>query len=145
MAISTSPTPAMTGYEPVDRFYATRSTQGGRTVYSLDVSPSMIASGLLPRPDPDQPTEGNRQVRLGHAQGFARYFRENEHWVSPSLMLRAPDVFQFEASERINGIQFGYLDIAKIDRGELRILDGQHRILGFYLAYESLVRERQKA
>jgi hypothetical protein len=105
----------------------------------------MIASGLLPRPDPDQPTEGNRQVRLGHAQGFARYFRENEHWVSPSLMLRAPDVFQFEASERINGIQFGYLDIAKIDRGELRILDGQHRILGFYLAYESLVRERQKA
>jgi hypothetical protein len=133
------------GYETDDEFFATRSTQGSRVVYSVELSPLLIATGLVARPDPDRPTEGNRVVRLGHAQNFAQYFRKNNEWVSPALMLRAPDVFTFTAQERVGDVQFGVLSIAKLDRGELRILDGQHRILGFYLAYETLTAERVKA
>jgi hypothetical protein len=38
----------------------------------------------------------------------------------------------------------GYLELAKKDPGEIRVMDGHHRVLGIYLAYELLVTKRQK-
>ncbi len=41
----------VTGYNPNETFYATRYRQGGRTVYSIDLSLTQIAA-LIPAPNP---------------------------------------------------------------------------------------------
>lgn len=134
---------ALSGYDTQDRFYATRYSQGGRRVYAIDLSPMQIAA-YLPAPDPDNPTEGNRRVREGHARGFGDYVREHEDWVSPALLLRAPDIFEFETKEEIAGTQFGVLAVPRLARSDIRILDGQHRILGIHLAIQAIATDLEK-
>lgn len=136
-------TEGVTGYDSHDRFFASRYSQGGRVVYSLDLSLAAIAA-LLPRPDPDRPTPGNRRVKLSHAQGFATYLREKEDWVAPALILRSPDIFKFEEKLEIAGTHFGVVSLPKLARTDLRILDGQHRILGIYIAVEDIARELEE-
>lgn len=132
--------PEMTGYDTHDRYFASRYWQGGRKVFSIDLAMDNIASAL-PKPDPDKPTPGNRQVKVAHAESFARYIRDKEDWVAPALILRAPDIFEFELKEDVRGTQFGILSLPRLARNDLRILDGQHRILGVYLAVDQIARE----
>src|SRR4051794_17847578 len=101
---------SLSGYDTEDRFYATKYSQGGRQIYAIDLSLAQIAA-YLPAPDPRRPTEGNRRVRESHAAAFGRYLREHEDWVSPALLLRAPDIFNFESKEQIAGTQFGVLSV----------------------------------
>lgn len=136
-------TEAMTGYDTHDRYFASRFWKGGRKVYSIDLSLESIAS-TLPKPDPAKPTPGNRKVVPAHAESFARYIREKDEWVAPSLILRAPDVFQFELKENVHGTQFGILSLPRLARNDLRILDGQHRILGVYIAVDQIARELEE-
>jgi hypothetical protein len=133
----------VTGYDSHDRYFASRYPQGGRIVHSIDLSLAAVAA-LLPRPDPDRPTPGNRRVKLSHARGFARYLRDNEDWVAPSLILRSPDIFQFEQRLEVAGTRFGVISLPKLARTDLRILDGQHRILGIYIAVEDIARELEE-
>jgi hypothetical protein len=133
----------VSGYDTDDRFYATRYSQGGRRVYAIDLSLAQIAS-LLPAPDPDNPTEGNRRVRESHARAFGDYVRDKEDWVSPALVLRAPDMFKFEALQQIAGTEFGIVSFPRLARTDLRILDGQHRILGVHLAIEAIAKDLEK-
>jgi hypothetical protein len=133
----------LTGYDTQDRFYATRYSLGGRRLYSIDLSLAQIAA-YLPAPDPSNPTEGNRRVRLSHATAFADYVREHEDWVSPALLLRAPDIFEFETREEIAGTEFGVLAVPRLARSDIRILDGQHRILGIHLAIAGIATEVEK-
>jgi DNA-sulfur modification-associated len=134
---------AVTGYDTDDRFYATRYRQGGRQVYAVDLSLVQIAA-LLPAPDPENPTEGNRRIRPSHASAFGDYVREHPEWVSPALVLRGPDIFKFEVTERIAGTEFGVLSFPRLARTDLRILDGQHRILGIHLAIQNIANELEK-
>src|SRR5690606_4542389 len=69
---------------------------------------------------------------------FGKYIREQEEWVAPALLLRAPDIFEFQTQEEISGTQFGVLSLPRIARKELQILDGQHRILGIHLGLEEI-------
>ena len=131
------------GYATHDEFYASRYTQGARRVYGIDLTPAEIAS-YLPKPDPDNPTEGNRRVRRAHAAGFGTYMREHEAWVSPALLLRAPDIFDFDPVEQIGSTEFGKLKIPRMARTDLRILDGQHRILGVHIAIEDIASELER-
>lgn len=133
----------LTGYDTHDRYYATRYEQGGRTVYSIDLSLQSVAA-TLPRPDPSHPTPGNRRVKESHARGFGQYVRENKDWVAPALLLRSPDIFEFQVTEEITGTQFGILGIPRLARTDLRILDGQHRILGLHYALEDIANELEK-
>lgn len=133
----------VTGYDSHDRYFASRYIQGGRVVYSIDLSLAAVAA-LLPRPDPDRPTPGNRRVKLAHAQGFATYLRESEDWVAPALILRSPDIFKFEEKLEVAGTHFGVVSLPKLARTDLRILDGQHRILGIYIAVEDIARELEE-
>jgi hypothetical protein len=137
-------TTAVTGYDPEVRFYATRYKQGGRTVFSLDLSLTQIA-GLLPKPDPANPTEGNRRIKESHARAFGDYVRQQHEWVAPALVLRAPDIFQFEVSESIGGTEFGVISFPRLASTDLRILDGQHRILGVHLAIQGIANDIEKA
>ncbi len=133
----------VTGYDPSIRFYATRYKQGGRTVFSLDLALTQIA-GLLPTPDPANPTEGNRRIKVAHANGFGEYVRTQPDWVAPALVLRAPNIFQFESEKEIGGTEFGIISFPRLASTDLRILDGQHRILGIHMAIRAIAEELEK-
>ncbi|NNN15451.1 MAG: hypothetical protein HKL82_06295 [Acidimicrobiaceae bacterium] len=133
----------VTGYDPSIRFYATRYKQGGRTVFSLDLALTQIA-GLLPAPDPLHPTEGNRRIKEAHARAFGDYVRIERNWVAPALVLRGPDIFEFESREKIGGTEFGVISFPRLASTDLRILDGQHRILGIHLAIRAIAEELEK-
>lgn len=138
-----------TGYDPYERFFASRYTQGGRTVYSVDFSVRELVT-FLPKPDPDKPLDVNstqRRIVPKHAQDFAEYLLDKPEWVSPALLLRSPDIFEFQPYEEINTAttQFGILAVPKDAKGEIQIVDGQHRTLGFHLAWERLASRIEKA
>jgi hypothetical protein len=137
-------TPAVTGYDPDISFYATRYKQGGRTVFSLDLSLTQVAE-LLPAPSAANPTEGNRRVNEAHARAFGTYVREEDNWVAPALVLRAPDIFAFTERESVAGTQFGVISFPRLASTDLRILDGQHRILGIHLAIQGIAADLEKA
>ncbi|MBC7760591.1 MAG: hypothetical protein H7201_02085 [Candidatus Saccharibacteria bacterium] len=132
------------GYSTTVAFLATRYQQGGRTVYSLDLSPDEIVSFVTP-PDPLRPSPGNRAVRPEHAASFGKYLREREEWISPSLMLRAAKPFDFTVANDLPGIQFGTLSIPRRSLGDLHIVDGQHRILGMFLAGKGIAADLDSA
>jgi len=134
----------VTGYDPAVRFYATRYKQGGRTVFSLDLALTQIA-GLLPAPNPANPTEGNRRIKESHARAFGDYVRSKSDWVAPALVLRAPHIFDFDVRESIGGTEFGVISFPRLASTDLRILDGQHRILGVHLAIQGIADELEKA
>jgi len=133
----------MTGYDTEDRYYASRYQQGDRVVYSIDLSLAHVAA-TLPRPDPNRPTESNRRVNDNHARGFGKYVLNNKNWIAPALLLRAPDIFKFEMDREVEGTQFGILSVPRLARTEVRILDGQHRILGLYYAAEEVATQLQQ-
>ena len=135
------------GYGTHDEYFATKYCQGGRTTYVLDLSLMQIAFTLA-KPDPEQLLQGNRRIKLAHADGFARYLRENESWTSPPLLLRArASIFSFESLKLpIAGVAWGTLRVPKLlGRDEWKIIDGQHRILGVHLAWEGLSRDLDSA
>ena len=134
---------SLSGYDTEDRYYATRFVQGDRVVYSLELALD-VAAASLPRPDPIHPMPGNRRVNESHARRFGTYVRDNSNWVAPALLLRAPDIFNFQAQNSIGASQFGVLSLPRLARTDLRILDGQHRILGLNYAIEDLARELEE-
>lgn len=136
--------PRVTGYDTTIRYFANRYKQGGRVVYALNLSPLQVISTIT-RPDPSQATPGNRAITLAHAQGFAKYFREHESWVVPGMILRVPHAFEFEIIEEVEGAEFGVLVIPRQETNDIQILDGQHRILGFYLAQDSIAHDLDRA
>ena len=95
--------PDPSGYSIDDDYFANRYHQGGRVVYSVDLSiPQLVQT--LPEPDPDVQQPGNRRITLSHARSFGDYVRERSNWVCPSLLLRAPDgVFRFNLEKEIGG------------------------------------------
>ena len=140
---SPSAAPVLTGYDPDVRLFATRYQQGNRRVYAVDLSLTQIA-GLLPAPNPQKPTEGNRRIKEAHAKAFSDYIREHTDWVAPALVLRAPDLFKFEVLQEISGTQFGVISFPRMASTDLRILDGQHRILGIHLAIQGIASDLEK-
>ena len=134
----------LTGYDTHDRYFAARFNQGTRRIYSLDL-PLAAVQAMLPRPDPENPTPSNRRVDPTHAHHFAEYVRERSDWISPALMLRAPnDAFEFEQDAEIKGSQYGTLSLPRVARRDLGILDGQHRILGVHMALDEITQELQQ-
>lgn len=134
----------VTGYTTDVKFYATRYKQGGRTVYSLDLSLEQIASLITP-PDPNMVNPGNRAIRPAHAEGFAKYLREQKAWVMPGMILRAPAIFDFAVQAEVSGVQFGVISFPRRAMADLHILDGQHRILGINLAMKGIAVDLDKA
>jgi hypothetical protein len=141
---TTTKLPVATGYRTEEVLYATRYKQGGRTVYSLALTPEQLIN-LVQRPDPEADNPGNRRIRPAHAQGFAQYFIDHPDWVAPGIILRSPAVFSFEQTETVEGAEFGLLSYPKRAQSDIQILDGQHRILGFHIAFKMLQDEIDKA
>src|SRR5262245_53460569 len=75
---------------PADaRLLAMRYRQGGRIHYSIQLPVSAIVS-YLPKPDPEKPFPGNRNVDAKHGNEFGAYLRANANWASPAIMVRTP-------------------------------------------------------
>lgn len=137
------------GYDPYERFFATKYKQGGRTVYAIDLSIFELVY-FLPKPDPDKPLDSNssqRRIVPKHAQDFANYLLSEPEWVSPALLLRSHPIFRFEPIEGFNTgtTQLGILSVPKDAKSEIGIVDGQHRTLGFHLAWEQLTEQIKAA
>lgn len=138
--------PEVTGYGTNLSYFATRYKQGGRTIFSLDLSLDEIMA-LIPQPDPSVLTPGNRAIRPAHAAGFGKYLREREHWISPAMILRAASAFDFEpiSGVGVDGVEFGVASFPRLAAMDIHILDGQHRTLGIYLAHRGISEDLDKA
>ena len=136
-----------TGYLKEDKFIATKKYMGGRPVYHLDMCIAQLTTGV-DAPPVGVAQDDNRIVSEARGKLFRDYVNERREWASPSLLLWCPlDILVFEPLSEINekvndpSVVLGTLAIPRNSRHSIRILDGQHRVLGFHLWMEQLNRE----
>lgn len=135
----------LSGYQDTRDLLVTRYNRGpGRSIFVIALPLHLIPSHL-PKPDPQQPFEGNRTVDLAHARKFAQYWMERDDWACPPILLDTNAKLNFDVRFEAGGVQVGILSLPHNSVGTLDILDGQHRILGWYLALEQIAGELKKA
>jgi DNA-sulfur modification-associated len=130
----------VTGAQRYDSYVAVRSTQGGRTLYTIQVRLSDVPL-ILPVPDPEKPTPGNRRVNPQHARKFGEYVRDKVDWVAPPLLARDDGRCAFKEQQSIDGeMALGILDVPWVSGASraLKIIDGQHRVLGIDLQIKDI-------
>lgn len=133
----------LSGYQPYTEVLAQRSTRGSnRETYIISL-PLYLIGTYLPVPDPEKPFPGNRRVNRRHAESFGTYWRENDNWVAPPLLVdtSAPLDEGFTPHFSAGGVEFGVLQLHQGSTGLFDILDGQHRILGWKLIGDKLTEE----
>ena len=137
----------LTGYLREDKFIATKKYMGGRPVYHLDMCISQLTTGV-DAPPVGVPQDDNRIVDENRGKAFMEYLDSRKEWASPSLLLWCPlEILKFEplteVNEKVNdpSVVLGTLAIPRNARQSIRILDGQHRILGFHLWIAKLNKE----
>jgi hypothetical protein len=106
----------------------------GSTEYLFAI-PISLALQLLEIPDPAHPFADNRRVSKKHAMDFGNYWETHPtEWVVPPILLDTSEELKFIQIKRDNDqIALVDLQIPADHKNSLRILDGQHRILGWYL------------
>ena len=106
----------------------------GSTEYLFAI-PISLALELLEIPDPARPFADNRRVSKKHAMDFGNYWEmHSEDWVVPPILLDTAEELTFSEVKRDNDqISLVILYLPADHKHSLRILDGQHRILGWYL------------
>jgi DNA-sulfur modification-associated len=107
---------------------------GGLVTYSLAL-PIRDALAILEIPDPGKPFPGNRRVSKKHAMEFGNYWeRERGNWIVPPILIDSETHIEADPLDRESlGGSFYQLTLPFENFGSLKILDGQHRILGWYL------------
>ena len=106
----------------------------GSTEYLFAI-PITLALDLLEIPDPAHPFVDNRRVSKKHAMDFGNYWENHPtDWVVPPILLDTSEELKFKQIKRDNEqIALVDLQLPADHKNSLRILDGQHRILGWYL------------
>lgn len=106
----------------------------GSTEYLFAI-PISLALDLLEIPDPARPFADNRRVSKKHAMDFGNYWEmHSTEWVVPPILLDTAEELTFTEIKRDNDqISHVELNLPADHKHSLRILDGQHRILGWYL------------
>lgn len=117
----------------------------GETTSYITAVPINLLLDILEIPDPNKPFEDNRRVRLKHAREFGDYWENQFHgWVVPPLLLDTEEEIVSSASfERDK--QYCEIEIHQTQKSKFKILDGQHRVLGWYLKNEELKKRYQDA
>ena len=141
----------LTGYHREDTFIASRKYMGGRPVYHLDMCIAQLTAGV-DAPPVGIAQEDNRIVKERRGRLFRDYVNTNKEWARPSLLLWCPiDILSFESLPQINdlvndpSVVLGVLSVPRNSRQSIKILDGQHRILGFHFWMDQLNKELQSA
>lgn len=135
----------LTGYSDTRDLLVTRYNRGMTRSIFVVALPLHLIPSHLPKPDPDSPFEGNRRVDALHARRFAKYWRENEHWMTPPILLDTNAELKFKALYDTAGVEVGILSLPHNSAGTLDILDGQHRVLGWYYALEEIAKDLRHA
>ncbi len=137
----------LTGYQKEDTFISSRKYMGGRPVFHMDMSIAQLTIGV------DAPPVGivqddNRIVDENRGKLFCDYINDNDEWASPSLLLWChKGILKFDPIQEINKVVdeavsvFGILSVPRNARQSIKILDGQHRILGFHFWVAKLNKE----
>lgn len=134
----------LSGYHDTRDLLVTRYHRGkGRSIFAIALPLHLIPSHL-PKPDPDKPFEGNRTVDLLHAKKFAKYWMEREDWTCPPILLDTNANLTFKVLYEAGGVQVGVLSLPHNSVGTLDILDGQHRVLGWYLVLDEIAGNLKK-
>lgn len=123
-------TSGITGHKDVDRYVTVKTRQGSRVLYTLQLALHDVPR-VLPVPDPNRTTPGNRKVSPEHAHKFGVYLRTRTEWVAPPLLVRDSGSVQFEEQVTLpDGSVLGQLLVPRNSRAVFKIIDGQHRVLG---------------
>ncbi len=130
----------LSGYTAERELLVTRFSRGDRNVFTIPLPLHLIPSHL-PKPDPETPFEGNRRVDAAHARKFAIYWRENTNWQTPPVLLDTNVDLTFKPLFTAGGVETGVLSLPHNSGNILDILDGQHRVLGWYYAIEQIGNE----
>ena len=112
---------------------AQRISYGSRESLLLSLSIN-DALNIVEIPDPNLPFPGNRRVSKKHAIEFGNYWESAvDSWIVPPLLLDCE--LDIERSDiRLAGTNaMCNIDLNELRTSSLKILDGQHRILGWYL------------
>lgn len=136
----------LSGYDDRKELLAQRYNREGKSLFVIALPIQLVATHL-PIPDPDVPFEGNRRVDMGRARKFAEYWLENERWATPPLLLDTtyPLARDFQPKLKVHGVEFGIVRMPHNSAGELQILDGQHRILGWKIASGQIIADLRTA
>jgi hypothetical protein len=98
----------------------------------------------LERPDHTKAIESNRKIDLKHAQDFAKYLLKNPDFVCPSVLVRVqPGVLSFQQVQAFDAFHtaWGFVEYRLGDIVLLLLVDGQHRVLGIWIAVEEATRK----
>ena len=120
----------MTSYTVI----AQRIRQGDSFAFLFSL-PINIALDVLEVPDPNKPFPDNRRVSKKHAMDFGNYWEKHEGgWIVPPVLLDSSKLMKYRIISNNNvESEFVELEIDASKHDEIRILDGQHRILGWFL------------
>jgi len=136
---------SLSGYDDRKELLAQRYNRAGKSLFVIALPLHLIPTHM-PIPDPAKPFEGNRTVNVRHATEFATYWRQNQKWATPPLLLDTtfPLAKDFEPRFETGGVEFGVVRLPHNSAVELQILDGQHRILGWKIAADQVSDELRK-
>ncbi len=134
------------GYSAEKELAAQQINRGGKTVYLVSL-PLQLVPVILPVPDPLKPYDSNRAVRKSHAEDFGLYWLKNpDSWTVPPLLVDTPDHLKFvEEFSILNGPRLGKVVLPNYSNKILKILDGQHRILGWNMVNDKLMKDLETA
>lgn len=118
---------------------AQRIKQGDSFAFLFSL-PINVAIEVLEVPDPNKPFPDNRRVSKKHALSFGSYWEKNEgSWIVPPLLLDSAKPLKCRSISKTYGeTELVELEIGTSKYDELRILDGQHRVLGWSLKSDDL-------
>jgi hypothetical protein len=113
---------------------AQRIRQGNSFAFLFSL-PINFVLDILEVPDPNKPFPENRRVSKKHALDFGSYWERHEGgWVVPPVLLDSSKSLKYRLISKNQGAsELVELEINASKHDEIRILDGQHRILGWYL------------
>lgn len=115
-----------------------RRVNGSEYLFAIPIG---LILDLLEIPDPLRPFPDNRRVNKKHALDFGNYWEAQDlEWVIPPLLLDYPrklSVHRLQIETQLSNLV--EIEIPADHTGSLKILDGQHRILGWYLKRLELV------
>lgn len=113
---------------------AQRIRQGNSNAFLFSLPINVVIS-VLEIPDPTKPFPDNRRVSKKHALDFGNYWEKHEGgWIVPPVLLDSSKSMKYKLiSNNLGESKIVELEIDASKHDEIRILDGQHRILGWYL------------
>lgn len=113
---------------------AQRIKQGNSFAFLFSL-PIGVAISVLEIPDPSKPFPDNRRVSKKHALDFGNYWEKHEGgWIVPPVLLDSSKTMKYRTISKNHGVpELVELEISSAKHDEIRILDGQHRILGWFL------------